>query len=156
MMYMGKACLLSIDGTEIEVENHPSVSISDDFNDICEVIKTHGDDIGKNLVSAYESDGTNIEDILVYYQVNWCKVRTWGTFQDELTFRIESTDKNWYRAIIDFLLRHLEFKDSEITVESANKKIIYWDKVTYEYATDSQNEQILSASLIEYDDSIIC
>lgn len=97
---MNQAYLLNIDGQEILVENHPSIHIDEDFNDICSLVDMYGSDEIKELVKEYRTNGQYRDKILNYYCQNWCKLRTWGTFCDEVTFRITSHGTNWYNTIL--------------------------------------------------------
>lgn len=133
-MYLNQAYLLSIDGNTIPVENHPSIHIQEDFTDICNLVEKYGPDRFKTMVYEYRRSGQYKQQILDFYCQNWCKVRTWGTFYDEVTFRITSKDINWYNTIVGFLLHHAEYNKSQITVESdklEGSRKVYWNKLSY-------------------------
>jgi hypothetical protein len=77
------------------------------------------------------------DQLTSYYQYNWCKVRAWGNFNEEVTFRICTGKHNWYPVIVRFLKAHPMFKNSTITVESDTSvvpKAVYWDKAPYSEA----------------------
>lgn len=150
--YMGKAWLLSKSGQSIEVLNHPSETF--EFESVVDVIVSYGSASEKSIAKQYLEFPTEKlkNKLLDIYNNNWCKVRTWGTFQEEITFRITSAGYNWYNTIVNFLLDHPEFKRSEITVESnksSGSKYTYWERVGYNSTVDSSNESILAASLVE-------
>lgn len=140
--YLGDAWLLNKDGSEISVLNHPSETF--EFDSIVDIIKQFGNTEEKMLATTYKNN-PNPElkrKLLDIYNNNWCKVREWGTYSDEITFRITSTTFNWYNAIISFLLRH-PCPYYKITVESTKKHKIYWNNISYKEAIDPQNEIIL-------------
>lgn len=150
--YMGRAWLLSKSGQEIPVLNHPSETF--EFESVVEVVLDYGSVSEQKIASQYlESPTPELKSrLLSIYNNNWCKIRTWGTFQEEVTFRITSTGYNWYDTIVDFLLRHPEFKNSEITVEadkSSGIKKTYWERIGYKSAVDSANESILAAQFVK-------
>lgn len=117
-MYMNKAYLLDINGNTIQVDNHPSIHIESDFIIIYDLVEQYGSDKLKEYVKLYKETGTHKDDILKFYCQNWCKIRTWGTYYDEVTFRITSIGVNWYHTIVEFLLKHTEYYKSSITVEA--------------------------------------
>lgn len=149
--YMDSAWLLSKDGNEIEVVNHPNENF--EFDTIVELIKLYGTSNEQKYANEYNINPTseNKSKLLNIYNNKWCKVRTWGTFGEELTFRITSTNFNWYNIIIEFLLRHKR-TNILITVESYKNDIhkIYWDKVPYKEAIDLANQIILENKLISH------
>lgn len=152
--YMGAAWLLSRTGKEISVLNHPSETF--EFESVVDIINEYGSASEKKLASEYMKFPNDRlkSKLLSIYNSNWCKVRTWGTFQEEVTFRITSTNFNWYRIIVDFLLNHPNFRRSSITVESDKSSGVrktYWSNVDYESAVDSANEAILSTQLLPDD-----
>lgn len=147
---MGRAWLLSRDGIEVEVSNHPLPKYQ--FEDIIEVLSTYGTNRERNLVSQYKdtNDSGLRDQIISAYNDNWCKIRSWGNFNEELIFRINSVGFNWYRQIIDFLLTHPMFKNSAITVESdksSGSRKVYWDKISYSDAIDSKYEEVLATQI---------
>jgi hypothetical protein len=146
--YMGSAWLLSKDGTEIEVYKHPNERI--EFDSIVDLVNEYGGKLGKRIVNDYlaEPNEINKTKVMDIYNNNWCKVRTWGTFGEELTFRITSTNFNWYNTIIEFLLRHKRTNQliTVETVKNGNCKI-YWDKITYADAINPENQMILESKL---------
>lgn len=99
---MCQAWLLSRDGVVISVLNHPSEKF--EFDSILDIIKKYGNHTARNLADEFMCDPTDNrkQSLLDYYNNNWCKVRTWGTFQEEVTFRITSNRFNWYHVILDF------------------------------------------------------
>lgn len=149
--YIGKAWLLSKSGQEIEVLNHPSATF--EFESIVYVVTIYGSNSERKIADQYNKTPTESlkQQVLNIYNNNWCKVRTWGTFNDEITFRITSAGYDWYNVIIDFLLNHPEFKRSAVTVEadkSSGTKCIYWDRETYVFAIDAANETVLASKLL--------
>lgn len=148
--YMNRAWLLGRDGTTIDVLNHPTGDF--EFESILYVLTEYGDGHAKELVAAYNAEPNDItkEAVVDYYDDHWCKVRTWGTFSDEITFRITSNGFNWYSIIIGFLLEHPIYSKSLVTVERYTKgkpRKVFWDKIDYHEATDSKNETILASML---------
>lgn len=149
--YMGKAWILDRRGTEIEVENHPSIQIGDE---VTEFVKQYGNAKYRRLAESYlESKDENLLNnyIVHFYNETWCKVRVWGTFSEELTFRITSNDFNWYQAIVWFLSNHKELHNCIVTVET-DKRLksahTYWDKVPVGDILNPENESVLSSKLI--------
>ena len=146
--YMGTAWLLDRKGNEIEVYKHPNERI--DFDSIVSIIEEYGSTSEQKLAVEYQNNPTEElkAKLMLIYNNDWCKVRTWGTFGEELIFRITSTNFNWYNNIIEFLLRHRR-TNVLITVETVKngKSKIYWDKVTYDYAVDPENQVILENKL---------
>lgn len=148
--YMNRAWLLGRDGKTIDVLNHPTRDF--EFESVLYVLTEYGDDHAKELVAAYKADPNDVskEAVASYYDDHWCKVRTWGTFLEEITFRITSNGFNWYSTIIGFLLGHPGYSKSLVTVEEYPKDInsrVFWDKIDYHEATDSKNETILASML---------
>ena len=118
----------------------------------------YGSDEIKELVKEYRTNWQHKEDILNFYCQNWCKVRTWGTFYDEVTFRITSHGTNWYNTILQFLLNHPMYNNSRITVESDKldgQRKIYWNNISYQEAINPENEEILASKLPNYESLII-
>lgn len=146
--YMGSAWLLSKDGVEIEVCNHPKENF--EFDSIVDIVERFGGPVGSKVTKQYRLNPTEElkSKILDIYNNEWCKVRTWGTFGEELTFQITSTGFNWYKPIVEFLIRHPR-NNALITVETSKngKHTIYWDKVPYDYAIDPGNNRILEKYL---------
>ena len=142
--YMWSAWLLSKYGTEIEVYKHPNENF--EFDSIVDIVEQYAGSAGYELASNYKLNPSEVlkAKILDIYNNNWCKVRTWGTFGEELTFRITSNNFNWYNTIVEFLLRHPR-SNTSITVETSKngKYAIYWDKIPYSYAIDPENSRIL-------------
>lgn len=120
---MGRAWLLSKSGQEIPVLNHPSETF--EFESVVEVVLDYGSVSEQKIASQYlESSTPELKSrLLSIYNNNWCKIRTWGTFQEEVTFRITSTGYNWYDTIVDFLLRHPEFKNSEKLLKPISRQV---------------------------------
>ena len=155
---MNEAYLLSIDGDEIQVECHPSIHIEEDFDDICTLVNEYGGDKQKELVSKYKKKGEGKEDIIRFYCENWCKVRPWGTFCEEVTFRITSSNLNWYNTIVEFLLKHPAYSNSKITIETDKLngvRKVYWNNISYKDAIDPKNETILASKFPDYGSLII-
>lgn len=144
--FLGNAWLLNKDGSEISVLNHPSENF--EFDSIVDVIRQFGNEKEKALTISYMNNPNKIlkYKLLDIYNNTWCKVREWGTYSDELTFRITSTNYNWYNAIIEFLLRH-PHPYYKITVESVEKHKTYWNNITYNEAINPKNETILESLL---------
>lgn len=147
---MGKAWLLSKSGKLIDVEFHPSINYQ--FNDVVELVCQYGDAEEQALVNKFKLTPTEAikDDILNIYLNNWCKIRVWGTFSEEVTFRINSVKFDWYSIIVEFLIKHPQFKNSLITVESDKINGIiktFWDRISYNDAVDTTNATILAAKI---------
>jgi len=147
--YFGNAYLLTRNGDEIDVLNHPTENF--EFESILYLLENFGTEEDKRLALEYEQNQFDYlkDQILQNYNENYCKVRVWGIFADEVTFRITSTDKfNWYNIIVEFLLKH-RYTNSLITVESNKNENyrIYWNKVTYDCAVNPINKMILEKKL---------
>ena len=154
--FMGRAWLLAKDGSTIEVEKHPTPKYQ--FDEIVDVVLSYGSESEKALAQSYiDGDESVAEAILSVYYNNWCKVRTWGNFNEEVTFRINSDGFDWYRVIVDFLLDHPMFKNSVITVESdkaSGVRKTYWQDIPYNEAIDDANADVL-ASYVDDRDVVI-
>lgn len=151
---MGRAWLLAKDGSTIEVEKHPTPKYQ--FDEIVDVILSYGSASEQAIAQKYldTEDETLAQQILSIYYNNWCKVRTWGNFNEEVTFRINSDGYDWYRVIIDFLLDHPMFKNSVITVESdkaSGVRKTYWQDIPYAEAIDDSNATVLASQLEDRD-----
>lgn len=146
MTTFGKAWLLDRDSNYIDVYAHPSESF--EFDSVVDIVEQYGSKLDKWNCKEYRSNPTTElkQAILYTYNQNWCKVRLW--WDNKLTFRIASTDFNWYKPIIDFLLTCPFAKYSTITVENTAGKI-YWDNISYEDSIDPANEAILSDCFID-------
>ncbi len=147
-----KAWLLSRDGIAIPVYKHPNPKHQ--FDEILLLSKEYGDEGVKELCSEYESSPSELlyEKIASYYHQNWCKVRAWGIFNEELTFRICPNPNDWYPVIVGFLLEKPMFKQSLITVETDTQytaKYTFWNKISYDYAVDKKNAEVLTILLIK-------
>lgn len=158
-MYTDSAYLLQSNGFAFPVENHPSINNPDDYQDIADVIVKYGNTKESNIAKHFKSSGCNCDLVFDIYQRNWCKVRVWGTFQEDLTFRIALTDVHWYGAILQFLLNHPEFNKCNITVESdkrnKNKKV-YWKDVSAKYILDPCNAPALCHAFAKhYKDTVL-
>ena len=145
-----KAWLLSIDGTFIGVHKHPNPK--HEFQDIIELINEYGSEKAKAYVKEYleSSSAEAKKEIIDYYYTNWCKVRAWEIFNEEVTFRICPDRHKWYSAIVAFLLSHPQFRNSNITVESDSlysTKTTYWDRISYSEAINDANAAILAPML---------
>lgn len=152
--FMGRAWLLAKDGSTIEVEKHPTPKYQ--FDEIVDVILSYGSASEQAIAQKYldTEDETLAQQILSIYYNNWCKVRTWGNFNEEVTFRINSDGYDWYRVIIDFLLDHPMFKNSVITVESdkaSGVRKTYWQDIPYAEAIDDSNATVLASQLEDRD-----
>ena len=148
-----KAWLLSREGIAIPVYKHPNPKYQ--FDEILLLSKEYGDEGVKELCSEYERSpsGSLHDKIVSYYFQNWCKVRAWGTFNEELTFRVCPDPNEWYPVIVGFLLENPMFKKSLITVETDTlytAKYTFWNKISYDYAVDKKNAEFLTNSLIMY------
>jgi hypothetical protein len=147
---MNNAWLLDRRGNEIFVENHPSDKINDE---VAEFVQEFGNRTAKELAGNYLQTGDEklFKDIVTYYNENWCKVRVWGTFSTEVTFRITSTGFNWYSTIIDFLYRHKELHRCLVTVESDKplRNVVYWENIPVSDILDGGNEHILASALTQ-------
>lgn len=155
--YTGTAWLLSRDGQEIPVLHHPSESF--EFESIVDIVAEHGTSVERAVAEQYmqKPDDSLKAQLLSIYAENWCKVRTWGTFHEEVTFRITSIGFDWYFVVVEFLLRHKEFQNSEITVESdkaSGSRKLYWNRIPYQDAIDAANEFVLASQLTDTD--LIC
>ena len=137
----GQAWLLDRAGNCREVYGHPSASF--EFDSIVDLVEKYGSNLDKWNCREYRKNSSDElkEAILYAYDETWCKVRLW--WDNKLTFRISSTDFNWYNTIVEFLLNHPAFKNTHITVDNRAKKI-YWDDVSYQFGIDPANEAILS------------
>lgn len=147
-----KAWLLSREGIAIPVYKHPNPKYQ--FDEILLLAKEYGDEAVKRICNEYESSpSVSLYDKIVsYYRQNWCKVRAWGIFNEELTFRICPDPNDWYPVIVGFLLENPMFKKSLITVETDTQytvKYTFWDKIGYDYAVDKKNAKTLSDLLIK-------
>lgn len=151
---MGRAWLLAKDGSTIEVEKHPTPKYQ--FDEIVDVVLSYGNDREQAIAQNYldTEDELPAEQVLGIYYNNWCKVRTWGNFNEEVTFRINSDSFDWYRVIVDFLINHPMFKNSVITVESDKASGIsktYWQDIPYAEAIDDSNAAVLASQLDDRD-----
>jgi len=145
--FAGDAYLLCRDGTTISVLNHPNSDF--EFESIVYVLSEYGDNNAKELAKQYEISATEElrNQILAIYDNTWCKIREWEG-RRLVTFRITSTDTfNWYRVIVDFLITHIEYKRSVITVESDKRtgvRKVYWDEIPYDVAISPEQETIMA------------
>lgn len=152
--FMGRAWLLAKDGSTIEVEKHPTPKYQ--FDEIVDVVLSYGNDREQAIAQNYldTEDELLAEQVLDIYYNNWCKVRTWGNFNEEVTFRINSDGFDWYRVIVDFLIDHPMFKNSVITVESdkaSGVRKTYWQDIPYAEAIDDSNAAVLASQLDDRD-----
>lgn len=138
----GSAWLLDRSGNCIEVYAHPSETF--EFESVVDVVSQYGSDADKVCCDQWRAthSESSKQSILNSYNQNWCKVRRWR--DNKLTFRITSTDFNWYQIIVDFLLDHPFVQYALITVENVSG-YIYWDDVSYIYSIDPANEAVLSS-----------
>ena len=148
--FTDKAWLLSREGKAISAYKHPTQKYQ--FDEIIELINEYGSNKAKSIVEAYHTSPTEPlkEEIIRYYYHNWCKVRSWGIYNDEVTFRISIDDFNWYSVIVCFLTEHPMFRRSRITVESdtlLQQKSVYWDNIPYSEAIGIENATILKSKL---------
>lgn len=148
MNTFGKAWLLDKDSNYIDVYAHPSESF--EFGSIVDIVEQYGSNVDRWNCKQYRVDSTEElkQAILYTYNQNWCKVRLW--WDNKLTFRITSTDFNWYTSIIDFLLTCPFVRNTTITVENVSGKI-YWDNISYEDSVDPANQTILSDCFVDSD-----
>ena len=150
--FIGDAYLLCRDGTVIPVLNHPSANF--EFESVVYVLSEYGDDNAKSLAKQYEITPSEElrNKILTVYDNTWCKIREWEG-RRLVTFRITSTDSyNWYRAIVDFLLTHIEYQRSVITVETDKRtgvRRVYWDEVPYADAVSPEFKTILATKRVK-------
>lgn len=149
--FMGMAWLLSKDGTAISVEKHPTPKYQ--FDEIVEVVSTYGSDREKAIALDYYVNPTDelAGAILNIYYNNWCKVRTWGNFNEEVTFRINPDGFDWYRVIVDFLIDHPMFKNSVVTVESdkpSGVRKTFWQDIPYADAISDENSEVLASAIL--------
>ncbi len=147
-----KAWLLSRDGIAILVYNRPNPEYQ--FDEILLLAKKYGDEAIKELCNEYYSSPSESfhDKIVSYYRQNWCKVRAWGTFNEELTFRVFPDPTDWYPVIVGFLLENPMFKQSLINVETDTQytaKYTFWDKISYDYAVDKKNAKTISDLLVK-------
>ena len=100
----GKAWLLDKSGNYMDVYAHPSESF--EFESIVDIVSKYGSVSDKNICAEWKFSHSDVlkDAILCSYNQNWCKVRLWK--DDKLTFRIASSEFNWYKTIVDFLLAH--------------------------------------------------
>ena len=152
--FMGRAWLLAKDGSTIEVDKHPTPKYQ--FDEIVDVVLLYGSEHEKAIAQEYLNTQSELlaEQVLAIYYENWCKVRTWGNFNEEVTFRINSESYDWYRVIVDFLIDHPMFKNSVITVESdkaSGVRKTYWQDIPYADAIDDSNATVLASYLIDND-----
>ncbi len=137
------AWLLSINGEEIPVDRHPRSDFQ--FEQIVELIAKFGTESQKCLAITYQRSPTEsiYDQLLSIYQNEWCKVRAWGVFCDEVTFRINADINRWKYSITNFLLKHPMFKSSLITVETDKSAYIrkpFLNKVSYTEALEFVKE----------------
>jgi hypothetical protein len=152
--FMGRAWLLAKDGSTIEVEKHPTPKYQ--FDEIVDVVLSFGNDREQAIAQNYldTEDESLAQQVLDIYYNNWCKVRTWGNFNEEVTFRINSDGYDWYRVIVDFLLDHPMCKNSVVTVESDKASGVhktYWQDIPYAEAIDDSNATVLASQLDDRD-----
>lgn len=151
--FAGDAFLLCRDGTSISVLNHPSAYF--EFESILRVIEEYGTELDRKIVENYKIDtNENTKQlILSIYDNTWCKVREWEG-RRLITFRITSTDSfDWYPVILEFLLEHPEYKNSNITVETDKRtgvRRMYWEELPYSEAISPENEMIIATKQIIY------
>ena len=132
----GNAWLLDREGNWIEVYAHPSEAF--EFSSIVELVSKYGSIKDKSNCGEWKltQSESSKKAILNTYNQNWCKVRYWN--DNKLTFRITSTDFNWYSVIVDFLIDNPWVSSATITVENTSGKI-YWNDETYSYSIDPAN-----------------
>lgn len=129
MSYIGRAWLLNLNGTEIEVKNHPSIHCGE-LIEIAKLIQKYGDEEERSIAINYLKN-SNIkhqkaiaDELENIYKNKWIKVRVWGVYSDEITFRISDVSKA-DAAITQFLKRHKELQNCKITIinEEGNMKM---------------------------------
>ena len=138
----GEAWLLDKMGNCIDVYAHPSESF--EFESMVDIVSRYGSELDKTNCKEWKSikSESSKNAILHSYKQNWCRIRLWK--DNKLTFRISSTDFNWYKIIVNFLLMHPYVSFTDITVSDLSGKI-YWDNMSYSYCIDPSNKEILSA-----------
>ena len=141
MNQFGEAWLLARSGDCIEVYAHPSESF--EFESVVVIVSKYGSESDKTNCEEWKSSHSDDIKVAILrsYNQNWCKVRLWK--DSKLTFRISTTDYNWYRTIVDFLYAHKYLSCAFISVSDTSGKI-YWDDLSYSYCIDSSNEKCLS------------
>jgi hypothetical protein len=136
--------MLKKDGTEIAVENHPPPKIDGELTDF---FRQFGSDFLQNPVA--DDSSSRFAEVTAMleavYEETWCKVRVWGNFSEEVTFRLISSDESWYPAIALFLQKHIELNRSLVSVY--NGKNVVWDKLSTDYILDTANAAVLSEKL---------
>ena len=142
MNRFGEAWLLDKMGNCIDVYAHPSESF--EFESMVDIVSRYGSELDKTNCKEWKSikSESSKNAILYSYEHNWCRVRLWN--DNILTFRINSTDFNWCKMIVGFLLTHPYVSAASITVSDLSGKI-YWDNMSYSYCIDPSNKEILSA-----------
>lgn len=140
----GKAWLLDKLGNCIEVYAHPSESF--EFDSVVDLVSKYGSELDKANCLDWNANHSDIlkMKILCSYNRNWCKIRLWK--DNKLTFRITSTDFNWYQTIIDFLLTHQYMGSASISVSDISGRI-YWNDLSYSYCIDPSNKDDLFSLL---------
>ena len=121
---IGSAWLLDRSGNCIEVYAHPSELF--EFDSIVDVISQYGSEQDKANCEIWRATKSDVSKaaILDAYNQNWCRVRLWE--DNKLTFRIVSSDNDWYRTIADFLTSKPHLSSADISVVDMSGKI-YWD-----------------------------
>lgn len=136
MNQYGEAWLLDRSGNCIEVYAHPSESF--EFDSIVDIVSNYSAGPDKFYCNDWKATKSEVpkEAILNIYNQNWCRVRLWK--DNKLTFRIASTDYNWYGAIVHFLQVHSYLSTAKITFSDLSGKI-YWNDVPYSYCINYLN-----------------
>lgn len=126
---LGSAWLLDKSGNCIEVYAHPSESF--EFESIVDVISQYGSERDKANCEIWRATKSDVSKaaILDAYNQNWCRVRLWE--DNKLTFRIVSSDNDWYRTIADFLTSKPHLSSADISVVDMSGKIYGDDSASF-------------------------
>ena len=126
---LGSAWLLDKSGNCIEVYAHPSESF--EFESIVDVISQYGSERDKANCEIWRATKSDVSKaaILDAYNQNWCRVRLWE--DNKLTFRIVSSDNDWYRTIADFLTGKPHLSSADISVVDMSGKIYGDDSASF-------------------------
>lgn len=115
--FTNRAWLLSITGKAISVLHHPAANF--EFYNIPVILLEHGSELEQEIARGFIDHPTEEQKqiVLALYHKNWCKVRVWGCFSEEVLFRIPEHNVQWKRVIADFLSEHRRFERAKITIE---------------------------------------
>ena len=86
--FTNRAWLLSITGKAISVLHHPAANF--EFYNIPVILLEHGSELEQEIARGFIDHPTEEQKhiVLALYHKNWCKVRVWGCFSEEVLFRI--------------------------------------------------------------------